>query len=90
MTTQHTPGPWEVHSRQPTFIRANGGRKHIASTASLGDDEESRANSWLIAAAPELLAALTQFLDQEGNPPENTGEWREVLRVIAKATGRAA
>ena len=33
----------------------------------------------------ELLAALEQFLDPEGNPPEDTGEWREVLRVITSA-----
>lgn len=38
----------------------------------------------------ELLAALEQFLDQEGGPPQDTGEWREVLRVIASVKGGAA
>lgn len=31
----------------------------------------------------ELLAAIEQFLDPEGNPPADSGEWREVMRVIA-------
>ena len=31
-----------------------------------------------------LKAALTQFLDQEGNPPEDTGEWRFVLQVLGE------
>lgn len=35
----------------------------------------------------ELLTAIDQFMDPEGNPPENTGEWREVLRVIASVKG---
>ncbi len=35
----------------------------------------------------DLLAALEQFLDPEDNPPEDTGEWREALRVIASVKG---
>ena len=38
----------------------------------------------------ELLAAIEQFLDPEGNPPTDTGEWREVMRVIASVKGGAA
>ena len=38
----------------------------------------------------KLLAAIEQFLDPEGNPPADTGEWREVMRVIASVKGGAA
>lgn len=38
----------------------------------------------------ELLAALEQFLDQDGCPPEYTGEWLEALRVIDEVKGGAA
>lgn len=41
----------------------------------------------LKAENAELKLALTQFLDPEGQPPEDTGEWREVLRVLAKYPG---
>ena len=32
-----------------------------------------------------LKSALTQFLDQEGNPPSDTGEWRYVLQVLGES-----
>ena len=38
----------------------------------------------------ELLAALKQFLDQDGCPPEYSCEWLEVLRVIDNVKGGAA
>lgn len=59
------------------------------------DNMEGRLNGWLVKYAAmkeqrdDLLAALEQFLDPEGNPPEDTGEWREVLRVIASVKGGA-
>lgn len=38
----------------------------------------------LTAEVERLKAALTQFLDQEGNPPEDTGEWRFALQVLGE------
>lgn len=38
----------------------------------------------------DLLASIEQFLDPEGNPPEDTGEWRDVMRVIGNIKGCAA
>ena len=38
----------------------------------------------LEAALKVAKAALTQFLDPEYNPPEDTGEWRVVLEAISK------
>ena len=42
----------------------------------------------LAAQNVALRSALTQFLDQEGNPPEDTGEWREVMRVLSSESPR--
>ena len=63
---KHTPGPWRVS--QNSNILANGQRefpKMVAAvyitndtSPSYKDREERDANSRLIAAAPELLAAL--------------------------------
>ena len=51
---------------------------------------ECRLTEQLAALALQnvaLRSALTQFLDQEDNPPEDTGEWREVLRVLSFCKG---
>lgn len=32
-----------------------------------------------------LKSALTQFLDPEGNPPSDTGEWEYVLQVLGES-----
>ena len=51
---------------------------------------ECRLTEQLAALALQnvaLRSALTQFLDQEDNPPEDTGEWREVMRVLSFCKG---
>jgi hypothetical protein len=60
--TKHTPGPWTV--RQSAAIDDVRGR-WIASVAKSGwcDDAERDANAALIAAAPDLLAALIDAID---------------------------
>jgi ABC-type tungstate transport system permease subunit len=58
MTTQHTPGPWEVEvadSLYNTFYIVNESRD---------SDEVDQANARLIAAAPELLAALQDLVSE--------------------------
>jgi hypothetical protein len=49
MSTQHTPGPWSTDGTKSFYVLHNGDFVANASTA---------ANARLIAAAPELLAAL--------------------------------
>lgn len=64
--TAHTPGPWKFDNTsgcRPIKAGKHGTHKqaqyrHIAHTDGLFDDEEDKANANLIAAAPELLAAL--------------------------------
>ena len=96
MSTKHTPGPWELVSRgwNGQFIygideRAKG-RRFIAEVDLNYDGAE--ANARLIAAAPELLAALRLMLagTQEDcgkicMPSENAV--RSAFAAIAKATG---
>lgn len=65
--TKHTPGPWEAR----TFLVRGGVRMsdticHVGSSTSLppSRSHESAANARLIAAGPDLLAALTALLDR--------------------------
>ena len=57
--TEHTPGPWEIPYSPDLIgiVRADGSRKLIAQT----HGENFAANARLIAAAPELLAALERW-----------------------------
>ena len=69
-TTQHTPGPWHIGSGNgENSIRAKNGRMKlyydgcttlypICNIVSGWNTEEDNANLRLIAAAPDLLAAL--------------------------------
>lgn len=90
MTTKHTPGPWksEMGGRQ---IFAPG-KKHIA-TAHYGGQvpvevDESESNALLIAAAPELLAALEGILAafEFYKEPEKIAAAEAARAAIAKAT----
>lgn len=84
----HTPGPWEYdakkrnHSGYPIYIHGEDWERLAAVSGHLNGDEESFANARLIAAAPELLEAATEFLNKQ------TFDTDEALRMaIAKATG---
>ena len=59
--SKHTPGPWiiELQNQDAPLIREDQLGLHIAQLASISDDgHEELANACLIAAAPDLLAAL--------------------------------
>ena len=58
---EHTPGPWRSDS---PYVSAPSGehRKIVADCDQYFSDDECEANIRLIAAAPELLAALEQAL----------------------------
>lgn len=67
--SKHTPGPWEVMRDHPqttdiVYIRPSG-HSHPEGeiTILFGPiDDEQRANAALIAAAPDLLAALIRLV----------------------------
>jgi len=105
MTTQHTPGPWKVKQSQGATLRLFGGpqiqagRRTVAwpEFPSVDENDISEANARLIAAAPDLLAALRQTWDiierfaNEGKPgflEMYTSPGAESARAaIAKAEG---
>lgn len=85
---KHTPGPWYY-----TANDANGGMvtdrrgTQIAWTLS-GDPVENCANSCLIAAAPELLAALQAMLHRFGDAADKPTPAELLAKAaITKATG---
>ena len=72
MTTPHTPGPWTVESDRTTV--AMGNQCVIVAPAPDGASQaETRANTALIAAAPDLLAALLAI--SAGNTMQGRETW---------------
>ena len=102
MKAQHTPGPWKLDTYGAHPEDAIGGEitgpnsEHIADLPNYGQDSgltKARflSNGHLIAAAPELLAALKRLVEDgdvfsysrtERNPREQARE------AIAKAEGQ--
>lgn len=66
--TDHTPGPWTEDNEDPrelardfggiTIVASNGGDGATFTAIAVGSGPEAVANARLIAAAPDLLAAL--------------------------------
>ena len=86
MTTQHTPGPWHVTGDQHgTMITDNTGEQ-IALWPQQGGTVEQCANARLIAAAPDLLAALEAVAEYwaGGDVPADLDA--QILAAIARAT----
>ena len=100
MATQakHTPEPWTIEDGVQTGDAAmRGGRecneiwaeeKLIATVHYCGgdfdDDTEPGANTRLISASPDLLAALKRMYDENGAPSADA--INQSLRAIDKAT----
>ena len=87
----HTPGPWRVNGAS---VWSDAG--YVAELSSPRGPDERDANARLVAAAPELLAALERCiavfneLADAGNYPLplfNTGGWKFAYDAVAKATG---
>ena len=88
---QHTPGPWRlrhngIHDGDRT-VTSN--TRDIADLdGGCNDDTEIYANARLIAAAPELLAALTELLaDRYLADPINADRMKNARAAVAKAKG---
>jgi hypothetical protein len=106
MSTQHTPGPWltdrnNVHTGQIATIHHCLNNSWVEvwtdkwAQTGLGE-EEQEANARLIAAAPELLEALTECMADADGYEQRTGKklvgsWPAKARAaIIKATGGEA
>lgn len=91
-TAQHTPGPWVIMEGDAltNFIYddlgEDGCMEPIASV-SHGDPAELDANTRLIAAAPELLAALQAMFNEHGDFDYTIAMLGNARAAIAKATG---
>ena len=89
MTEQHTPGPWAIESRT---IRELGGLivariddgGHLVNENEIPEAEQ-RANAYLIAAAPELLAALEIVANSGKFSCFDDTAWDQINNAIAKA-----
>jgi hypothetical protein len=92
MTTQHTPGPWNVTG---LYVRERDGGL-IASILDLWHGQRTpkakkNANARLISAAPDLLAALKELLWAASRTSlETDGDYSNAFTAarvaIAKAT----
>lgn len=98
--SKHTPGPWinagngDIIAIHPTQC---GGVKDVC-TVYMTESDEDDANARLIAAAPDLLAALEMILpillDWHSDFPDSVGSKEEpavraARAAIAKAKGDA-
>ena len=79
--TQHTPGPW---AQNGNLIEGPDGETVAYVTAYNTMTPRQKANTRLIAAAPDLLAALRFVLKYEGMGAVTEAT---VRAAIAKATG---
>ena len=80
----HTPGPWEVREVEGIFAFAHP----LGWVLESGDVQQDRADAVLIAAAPDLLAALNDLLYELAR---KSGEMKAIgaaRDAIEKATGK--
>ena len=101
MSAQHTPGPWEVHTERSS----GSGQPWIFQTAKGGGCERTvfdgdavdvwplrEANAALIAAAPDLLAALEaaeselERMEAATGHPCDGAAMGQIRAAITKAT----
>lgn len=98
MNTQHTPAPWNdgLHYQGHLAIQSDSGRLVAFCGAISRNDEqlENLANARLIAAAPDLLAALIELsdyvFDEYSASHPLCERAAEARAVIAKAKGETA
>lgn len=103
---KHTPGPWgwgkweagEFGNAHPVMVVGRQTSKHpIAVITQDADSDDTEADAWLMAAAPDLLALVREIaevlgeIDDADGPPAELSEWpADVLKraraAIAEAT----
>ena len=86
MTTQHTPGPWEILYNDPQEEYWVTRPHYDAGPAKIVYHIE---DARLIAAAPDLLEALKEMLDNHEDACTGYGEGaaEKARAAITKATG---
>lgn len=92
MTTQHTPGPWEFIDNALVGQKIDDKPVWLRPVILRSITGVSESNAHLIAAAPELLAALKSTLDLveiHHHEPEVSEALTIIRAAIAKAEGGA-
>ena len=100
---KHTPGPWEFlpkltasENHKGFFVRsekATGNGKWSLAEVHPGDEDGNlgNANAALIAAAPDLLAALLELLEYPSGQYSESGDYdsacENALKAVEKASG---
>jgi hypothetical protein len=89
MSGQHTPGPWIPADAADNRVVIYGGDRCICLVGDQGDPVVD-ADARLMAAAPELLAALEAFTDTtNAQCPVDHPAFALARAAIAKARGQA-
>lgn len=102
-TLKHSPGPWSKFYSEfnPPFMKGvivSLSKRHLAWLMAPGaglTESEAAANARLIAAAPEMLAALTEITDaiksvpgeEPNDDPRLIAALKKSYDIIAMATG---
>ena len=89
-----TPGPWRVLNDEAIKVASSDGSLATVTHIHLRgrrDTSEVEANANLIAAAPDLYAALADLLDREGDDTLDSvkAKWAAARAALAKARGQA-
>lgn len=90
---KNAPGPWQAERASVRgvviewFVRSDGDNVSIASDIRDGFGNISSANAYLIAAAPELYAALELIIDREEISEDYIKEQARI--ALKKARGQA-
>jgi hypothetical protein len=85
MKTKHTPGKWVISQLDPhPVIRADNAEQTVIAWVQYARDSQ------ILAAAPELLAALIELCaDKYLSDPINSDRMKNARAAIQRATGEA-
>lgn len=96
---EHTPGPWRIASGGHNILAAGSGEfpKMVASVYITNDPSptykdrgELQANARLIAAAPDMLAALVRIATMQNDPAHDGADFESVFLLAEKIAREAA
>ena len=93
-THTHTPGPWSVETKGSRHFIDGADKLTVAyvDRAGVRERQTYEANAQLIAAAPDLLAALVEMLEASERPVNERWFFNvrsHAIAAISKAEGRA-
>lgn len=92
MSAQHTPGPWGFDPTVGSIYHDDGDVRPLVASVMTDcvSDEQAEADCRLIAAAPDMLAALKAMqADETIRAVCKSPLWATMANAIEKAEGRA-